>query len=432
MKPTAPIGVAALVRHAQWRVTIFSLLAIALLMAVIGLYELREYETRSMDLVARSLAFAGEPAVRFADKPAMRELIDQFAAQAQIAQVAVYDRDGTQWLRYERASTGPVDDLARGFEHWVIDEPATATMGEGPLLLGRVALRSDGRSLLRYMIWTGLALLLSMTLTAIAVYIYSRRVASWLAQPINALASLTREVRNSRSFEHRAEPSRVLEIDGLADDFNSLLSELQHQQTQLEAQHDRLRLANESLKKASRHDPLTGLPNRGYLGEHLSEVIERARRRSAQVGLVFIDMDRFKEINDRHGHAAGDALLVELSTRLRCAIRDSDFVARLGGDEFVIVTSPQVDILEVDLLTERIHAALDRPVKLPDGQEVCVSITMGMAIFPQHAETAAGLIRAADQAMYRAKAMGRGSFATYIPEERRVGRDPTSLKGGLS
>jgi len=99
---------------------------------------------------------------------------------------------------------------------------------------------------------------------------------------------------------------------------------MHHQQTLIEAHHDNLRRANESLKRASLHDPLTGLPNRGYLGQHLSEVIACARTQAFQVGLIFIDMDRFKEINDRHGHAAGDSLLVELSERLRSSIRDSD------------------------------------------------------------------------------------------------------------
>ncbi len=432
MKQGAPIGVAALVRNAQWRVTAFSLLGITLLMGVIGLYALREYESRSMELTARSLAFAGEPALRFNDKQAMRELIDQVVGPAQIAEIAVSDRDGMEWLRYERSSNGMIDSTARRFEQMLISMPATATIGDGPETLGRVSLRSDGRTLMRYMIWTALALLMSMTLTAVAVFVYSRRVAWSLARPINALASLTRQVRKSRSFEHRAESSKVLEIDGLAEDFNSLLCEMQLQQSLIEAHHDKLRRANESLKRASLHDPLTGLPNRGYLGDYLSEVIADAREQAVQVGLVFIDMDRFKEINDRHGHAAGDALLVELSRRLRSSIRDSDFVARLGGDEFVIVISPQGDSSEIERLTERIRVALDQPVRLPDGHELPVSITMGMAIFPHHADTVAGLIRAADQAMYRAKAMGRGSVVTFTADERKANPDPISPRADFS
>ena len=432
MKREAPIGVAYLVRNAQWRVTTFSLLGITLLMAVIGFYALREYESRSMELAARSLAFAGEPALRFNDKLAMRELIDQVVGPAQIAEIAVFDREGTEWLRYEGASHGVIDSTARRLERLLINVPATATMGDGQVTLGRVSLRSDGRTLMRYMIWTGVALLLSITLTAIAVFVYSRRVASSLARPINALASLTRQVRKSRSFEHRAEPSTVLEIDGLADDFNSLLGEMHHQQTLIEAHHDNLRRANESLKRASLHDPLTGLPNRGYLGQHLSEVIACARTQAFQVGLIFIDMDRFKEINDRHGHAAGDSLLVELSERLRSSIRDSDFVARFGGDEFVIVISPQGDSLAIERLPERIRVSLDRPVRLPEGHELSVSITMGTAIFPHHADTVAGLIRAADHAMYRAKAMGRGSVVTFTPEVDKLSPDPISPNGGLS
>jgi diguanylate cyclase len=407
-------SMAALLRSAQWRISCVSLFCVGLLMSAVGLYVLREYETRSMELVARSLAFAGEPALRFNDKQAMRELIDQVAAAAQVAEVTVDAKNARGWLSYRLPQENAEDGLARFIERQLIGDPASTSIGEGAVL-GRLSLRSNGKTLMLYLQWALAALALSAVLTVLAVHGYSRRLAASIVKPINRLAGLTRQVRKSRSFQRRAAPTSVREIDALGEDFNALLSELQSQQLAIEAHHLDLRRANESLKKLSRHDPLTDLPNRAYLGEHLEAIIRRCSADHEQAGLIFIDTDRFKEVNDKYGHGAGDALLVELSKRLRQSIRDTDFVARLGGDEFVIVIDPIVDKNEVSRLTDRIRQSLDRRVQLPGAELKYISVTMGIAIFPDHAETASGLITAADQAMYRAKALGRGSVGTFKP-----------------
>jgi diguanylate cyclase (GGDEF)-like protein len=144
-------------------------------------------------------------------------------------------------------------------------------------------------------------------------------------------------------------------------------------------------------------------------------VLERCRLDGREAGLIFIDTDRFKEVNDTYGHSAGDVLLVELSRRLRESIRDTDFVARIGGDEFVIVINPLREANEITLLTDRTRQNLDRRLALPGGDLRCTGVTTGVAVFPSHAESAAGLIKAADEAMYRAKAIGRGSVGTFRP-----------------
>lgn len=413
-----PTGIAALVRRAQWRVAIFSLVCVSVSMATAGLYALRDHNTRSMQLVAGSLAIAGEPALRFNDPQAMRDLIEQVASTARLAEVTVTGKAGQAWLRYERPVAGETDRWARRLERSWAQDAASVPVGDRREPLGRIALRSDGHTLMLYLLGAGLSLVVCALATAGLVLAYSRRLAASIVGPIGELATLTRQVRESRSFERRAEHVPVREIDALADDFNSLLSELQVQQRVIEAHHAELRRANDSLRQESRHDSLTDLPNRAYLGEHLAEVIQRCRREGQKAGLVFIDTDRFKEINDTLGHAAGDVLLVELSKRLRSSMRDADFVARLGGDEFVIVVAPLRDALEIAHLTDRIGRALDARVALPGGHFRSISVTMGVAVFPDHAETVEGLIRAADEAMYEAKSVERGSVATFRPSEQ--------------
>ena len=419
MKREPSARLSTLLHRAQWRVTAFALICASLLLTLAGLYTLREYEARSMELVARSLAFAGEPALRFNDRAAMRELIDNLAAAAKLAEVDVVDRLGQPWLTYRRPEAGSADRWARRLARGLLGEPMRAQVGDATLPLGMIALRSDGLTLLRYVEWSALSVLLCAFATMIVVRAYSHRLASLIVTPIDALANLTREVRETRSFERRAGQAAVHEIDALADDFNGLLIEMQAKEAVIEAHHAELRRSNDSLRTLSRYDSLTQLPNRAYLSEHLNEVLEACRAGAHQAGLVFIDTDRFKQVNDRFGHAAGDALLVELSKRLRASIRDSDFVARLGGDEFIIVITPLRDAQEVAHLTERVGRALDQPLRLPGGAIHTISVTMGVAVFPDHAQTTDELIKAADQAMYRAKAAAPGSVRTYQPETRR-------------
>ena len=409
MNHRTPTRVATLVSHGQWRVALFTLACAGLLMVAAGLYVSREYELRSMTLVARSIALAGEPAVRFNDKPAMLALIEQLAAPAQLAEVTVFDRRGTPWLHYERPRADIADAWARQLERTFVARAAIAPVDPADDALGRISLRSDGRTLLRYLTLALLSLALCAGAAALTVRAYSRRVAATLVGPIGGLATLTRAVRETRLFDRRASRVNVREIDALADDFNALLSELQSQQRMIEANQATLQHANESLRMVSQHDSLTLLPNRAYLNERVAEVIANCRAGNRRAGLAFIDSDRFKQVNDRFGHAAGDALLVELAKRLRAAVRESDFVARLGGDEFVIVITPLDDALKIEHVVRRIRRVLEPAALLPNGQHHTISVSIGVAIFPDHADTVEGLFKVADEAMYRAKFVARGS-----------------------
>ena len=165
------------------------------------------------------------------------------------------------------------------------------------------------------------------------------------------------------------------------------------------------RIAEQALMHRATHDPLTGLPNRGLLMERLTQALKQAqRRKNAGVALLFLDLDRFKPVNDLHGHAVGDELLKGVAERLRQAIRDEDTVARFGGDEFVVLM-PSLDEdthLSTQLATERILLALRSPFAVSVG-DVLIGASIGIAIAPHDAITPDALIQSADQAMYRAK-----------------------------
>ncbi len=158
------------------------------------------------------------------------------------------------------------------------------------------------------------------------------------------------------------------------------------------------------------HDPLTRLPNRALLGDRLAHAIERSRRHDDRVALLYIDLDRFKVVNDTMGHTAGDHLLVEVAGRILRAVRPDDTVARLGGDEFVVVTESVADPSAVVAMAERIGDEVRRAVIVPGG-EVTVSASIGIAFDDGHEPDA--LLRDADIALYRAKQNGRDRFEVF-------------------
>jgi diguanylate cyclase (GGDEF)-like protein len=177
----------------------------------------------------------------------------------------------------------------------------------------------------------------------------------------------------------------------------------------------RLRLT-EDMTHLARHDLLTNLPNRGLLLDRVEHALEMSRRRSTRIALLFVDLDGFKPVNDRFGHAAGDAVLVDVAERLSSCVRQSDTVARLGGDEFGLLLE-DVNPAEVSTACERILAALSRGAQVA-GHHLSLSASIGVA-FGDSSETAESMLRNADLAMYEAKSRGKNQYVEY---ERAIGR----------
>jgi diguanylate cyclase (GGDEF)-like protein len=174
---------------------------------------------------------------------------------------------------------------------------------------------------------------------------------------------------------------------------------------------EQLAEAHVRLAHLAYHDHLTGLPNRAQFQEHLDVALERARRDGSSVAVLFIDLDGFKQINDDHGHAAGDAVLRAIGDRLSAATRGGDVVARLGGDEFLMLVSlPGSDREALDALFDRVQEQLHHPADV-EGVRLDLAGSVGAAIFPDDAATGDELIRAADLAMYDVKQRGRGRAA---------------------
>ena len=172
-------------------------------------------------------------------------------------------------------------------------------------------------------------------------------------------------------------------------------------------------IARERIASLAYNDALTGLANRTSLAPALEQAIERTRRHRSKLAGVFMDLDGFKQVNDLHGHAAGDAFLVEVARRLRRSLRASDVVARLGGDEFFVVLEQMQDTPGVERVVAKLAAEVLKPYELFGGVKARVSASLGVSIFPDDAGDAATLMAHADKAMYAAKRAGKNAFCVF-------------------
>lgn len=169
------------------------------------------------------------------------------------------------------------------------------------------------------------------------------------------------------------------------------------------------KLTEKRIQQVAHHDSLTGLPNRLLLDDRLQQAISLARRNSRAIGLLYLDLDKFKPVNDSLGHAAGDELLVAVAARLRRQLRESDTVARVGGDEFVVIVLDIPGRQVAEMIAAKIAAVLSAPFPIGDPQRpVEIGASIGIALYPEDAVDAQGLLKAADAAMYRAKQAARG------------------------
>lgn len=182
-----------------------------------------------------------------------------------------------------------------------------------------------------------------------------------------------------------------------------------------------LKAANEELKAMVMHDSLTRLPNRLLLEDRIKQTIARAKRNGTEFAVLFVDLDRFKTVNDSLGHHIGDLLIQEAASRLKASVRETDTVARVGGDEFMVVLTDGVQRDSVEAIASRMVDAISA-VFLINGREIRISLSVGITLFPQDGQNIHELMVRSDAAMYYAKSAGRNNFQFFATGMNAVGQ----------
>ena len=248
---------------------------------------------------------------------------------------------------------------------------------------------------------TTLKIVLGLCLACVVVAVLVGRA---VTRPINSMSRAVQSFAEGHQVDGLP-LERSDEIGVLARSFHCMRSQILQQLTEL---HER----REELEHLAKHDSLTGLPNRLLFIDRMEQALSAVRRDNTRLALMFIDVDKFKPINDNLGHGVGDSLLKEVAARIRAAVRESDIPARIGGDEFVVLLRTIQCGEDALTVAEKIRQEFRAPIVVQD-HVIAVSVSIGVAVYPEDGKDIRALSHHADTAMYRAKESGRDAVALY-------------------
>ena len=420
--------------------------SVALLLACIAfvgtdLLSLRRAITNDLSTLAEVVGSNSTASLLFGDQDATKETLNSLHTQPRIITAAIYDARGVPFSLYTRSGAAaklpPVQPDGHNFSYLARHVDLFKQITLDNEAVGTVFLRLDmtivRTRMLRYAGISSLVLLACL----LVAFLISASLQRWITDPILHLAETARRITSQRNFTLRAKREGNDEIGACVDSFNQMLSEIQNRDNELEEHRNNLSdlvarrtaellRANNELSDAKKraesavekmtyqayHDPLTNLPNRALLSDRLEHALERAHREHRKLAVLFLDLDRFKVINDSLGHALGDMLLCAVADRLKRCVRSEDTIARLGGDEFMVLLDGITHVQDAARVAEKIIEKLSQPV-VCEGHELPVTTSIGISIFPEDGEDSDTLMKNADASMYRAKEAGRNSYIFY-------------------
>ena len=370
-------------------------------LTILGVVALKVYADHNLHLIGRSINYTVEAAVVFEDRAAATEALALIASTEAVADAKVFTADGELLAQWKRPETDLLSKVEMLLADSLLAQPITLPILHQGREVGTVTLSGHGANMLRFLLSGLLGILVCTILSAWSALFLSRRLLNGITVPLRQLAHVAHAARKERAFDQRVPEARIQELNNLGNDFNALLDELESWQTHLKNE-------NETLAHQASHDSLTDLPNRAYFEARLARTLRKLKKADEKAAVLFLDSDRFKGINDTYGHAAGDAVLVAVASRIRAQLREEDLVARLGGDEFAILLTPLHKPEDAQRIADKIIASMLAPIDLPDQVQVVTSLSIGIAVYPEHGATPDSLLSAADTAMYQAKRQDRG------------------------
>lgn len=364
-------------------------------------------------------------ALNFSDQAAAIEVLQALHAEPPVVIACLYDSSGTLFAQYQRqsgsqncpATLKQLPAPSRKFPS--VSRPVS----RHDEFVGTVFLVSDVNELdrrwKRLLLLAGILILLAVAIGGASGSVLQRK----LSKPIFDLAHAMQEVSAEKEFTSRVSISGSDEIARLGNSFNSMLSELERRENEKQE-------FEAKLKFQASNDALTGLPNRRLFGDRLGQSLALAKREKRLVGLLYIDLDGFKLVNDSLGHSIGDALLVQVAGRLRGRVRTSDTLARLGGDEFTVILNSLHQPEDALIVTKLLLDALAPPFTI-DNHHLTISASIGISLFPDNAQEASDLMQQADSAMYAAKRNGKNQAMFFKSELGTLVRERLNLENQL-
>ena len=382
-------------------IIVVSLVFSGISLLVMALLALRSYADDNLQLIASTISYSVQRAVVTGDAETAKLLLQDIGRQAEFSQVRILDARHHLFTSWQPPAVQSRHFACDVLSHWLFPQPIQVPVMYGGKEVGQVWLTGDGHRVWHYLTQALKWLSGSMLLSAMLSFYLSKRMHAGIVTGLQNITSVAHEVRKQRAFSLRVPSSSIAELNKLSGDFNSLLDEMSDWQRHLQRE-------NDSLSHQVRHDALTGLPNRTAFEQELNKQLGNPRT-AGRVAVMFIDGDRFKEVNDRYGHAAGDLVLATTARRLREILGKEGLVARLGGDEFAVLLSFVDSGDQAGQVAENVIEAMREPITLEEGIQVTQSLSIGVALAKNHISGEA-IIAQADAAMYHIKELGGGWY----------------------
>ncbi|WP_151835448.1 diguanylate cyclase domain-containing protein [Acinetobacter junii] len=383
--------------HALFRKSQFTIFAITFVIcsctfATISMFTMETYAKQNLQLLSQTVIERIQPAVVFKDKGAIDQILKDYTTEHAIRSIHVYDPQ-QQLLAESTKKIASTSFLQKMLDEWFLHDPIKLMIFHHQKKVGELVLYGSSENIVHFLKTIIIGLAISMFFIVIALLWSVNLTYRQIMQAIKPLTHIAQLVSDQKAYNLRFPNNHIKEFQNLNHVFNELLEEIQIWNTNLQKE-------NRQLSFKAHHDQLTTLPNRHFFYEELLNIFENANYRENSA-LIFIDNNKFKVINDRYGHLAGDAVLREMALRLKQSVRQEDFIARLGGDEFAIILHSIHHADHLEAIAEGLLASCKEPLDF-NGEIIHFGFSLGIA-FSQYAENPEDLVMQADQAMYKAK-----------------------------
>ena len=373
---------------------VISMTLVWLLLSTASIFTLKQYAQKNLELTAATMGRSLEAALVFGDSAAAEETLASLGKQGQISQAIVLNGQKQPFAAWRHEPLANKEQVSGLISKWLFPEPTVQLIWHQGKQIGELRLTALDELISHFLGISILVLTGSILLASFIGLLLTHSLHRGIVAALQSLTEVVHDIRENRHFSRRVPEERIEEFHLFAQDFNSLLGEMEDWQRQLQAK-------NAQLLRSSLHDPLTGLANRAAFRNALAELMKNEVDHQTSA-LLFLDGDNFKLINDNWGHAAGDKVLMEVASRLMTFAGKRHLAWRLGGDEFAVLLREVRSEAEVQALCQALSEQFLPPFNLHNGHSATLSLSVGYALAWEHA-TAESLQELADQNMYRMK-----------------------------
>ena len=406
-------------------------LILILAAGLLTIWEINKHRTILMQNISTTAQIIGQniqTSLAFGDSVDANNIISSLANDKSMLCAAVFEPDGevfTQFSYDDRCQSDSPQEFLSGISFDSEDQvyrfgndnfTLARRVEDANGLLGTIVLQSSYDDLNRHVngIITGVIVI------TIGLLLFSYLLASifqkYISRPILSLAEITGEIRNTHNYGLRADQKDFIELEKLSDGLNMMLDQIQANEQEL------MRLAS--------YDTLTSLPNRSHFSNILYKSIKQAEREEGGLAILFIDLDRFKHVNDSLGHSAGDELLISVANRLVKTVRGQDNLCRQGGDEYIVLLQNETDAGKIAEIALRVVDEISKPFQI-QGHQIVVTPSIGIVVYPQHGQSTEELLKNSDTAMYRVKNEGGCGYRFFSDDMNRAAEMRLSLESAI-